>query len=663
MNRRISLATVAAAAGGLLSAAFLQAAVAVSDTGDTDTFVGFTVGDLTFNDPVATFLGTTTPGYQALDPLFANAPLLSLGTDDALIVSLGSQGFTVEDSDGTTLGTIATSVNVQNLLGINSAQFTVTDADAADGLTSAEAAELPVAGTVYSITNIGGGFANVYAAVPNADGTGAATITDTLVTPFGNFDLPTSFDAIAPLDGGAPFEALGAASGVDGVSDNAFTIGDTTFDPGSDGFNPVTYSLGGIAPLLRIGAGTVSLSATLPPPASQEFEVYTDGTDAGTVYGSVDASDILGIDSTQFTVQAVTPTSDVVANALSNSDIDFSNADFTASDLANALVTAPFGEVVSEPAYMPLDFTGGVTAREVTTQLGRNEFELGDSGISTSDIASALDTVSTADLPTDGTVYSVTDLGGGFANVYQAIPGTDGGAATISDTFVTPFGSFDVPTAYDATAPLDPAAPLGALAAASGNADLSDNAFTIDGTTFDPGADGFTALPPLFGIAPLLEIAGANLVGSPLFSERGVDIFDSNGDALGTVNLGENLSNILGIHTSQFFVTGVEAADGLSDAQTAELPVQGTVYSITQIGGFTNVYEAIPNADGTAASSITDTLITPFGSYDLSSLFGGIDAIAPLDVGDAVEGVNAGSGAAADALANGFDLFDPSTWF
>src|SRR5690625_1749344 len=165
MSRRIPLTTVITAAGGLLTAAFLQAAVAVSDTGDSDSDAGFTVGGLTFADPVALpgiLGGTPTPGYESLDPLFSNAPLLALGTDHAVIIQLGSQQFTVEDSSGTTLGTVVTSANVQNLLGINSAQLTVTDADAADGLTSAQAAELPVEGTVYSITNIGSGFANVY---------------------------------------------------------------------------------------------------------------------------------------------------------------------------------------------------------------------------------------------------------------------------------------------------------------------------------------------------------------------------------------------------------------------------------------------------------------------------------------------------------------------
>lgn len=44
-------------------------------------------------------------------------------------------------------------------------------------------------------------------------------------------------------------------------------------------------------------------------------------------------------------------------------------------------------------------------------------------------------------LPAVGTVYDAFNFGGGFANVYVAAPGENG---TITDTFVTPFGSMDL---------------------------------------------------------------------------------------------------------------------------------------------------------------------------------------------------------------------------
>lgn len=642
-------AAAVTAGGGLLTAAFLQTATAVAES---DADAAFTIGGLTFTDPMAIdFLGAATPGYEPLTPVFANAPLLSLGSDSLLgLLSLGSQQFTLEDSSGVTLGTILTSTNVQNLLGIQTAQFTVTSIDPAAGLTDGQAAELPADGTVYSITNFGGGFANVYVATPNADGTAAASITNTLMTPFGNFDLPTSYDAIAPLDPGAALEALGNTSGVTGLSDNAFTIGGTTFDPGSGGVTVAEpLSLASFAPLLNFAASGINISGTgtSGTQTSQVFDVYTNGSDAGSVASYLWYSDLLGIDSTQFTVGAITPAADAIQGALS-AELDFTGANFTAQELAAALAANS----------APLTFGNGeIDDTAVTIALASSGINLTGSGITTADIAEVLNGMNLSDLPAVGTVYSVTDFGGGFANVYEAIPGTGGGSAAITNTLVTPFGNLNLPTSFDATAPLDPAAPLGALAATSDSATLSDNAFTIGGLTFDPGSDGFNTdgAYPLFGIAPLLQIAGVNALGAFLPSQTGVAMYDSSGADLGTVTLGENMSNIFGIETTQFTVTSVDALSGLTDAQIAELPTLGTVYSVTDLWGFTNVYEAVANADGTAASSITDTLITPFGNIDLSGMFSMFDAVAPLDAGDAVSGI--------DLTAGGFDFFDPSSWF
>jgi hypothetical protein len=569
MNRRIHAAGVAATAGGgILAAAFLQTAVATADD------AGFTIGGLSFEDPVALpglLGGVETPGYEAIFPTFFNAPLLSIGSDDALgILQTGSQQFTVEDSTGTTLGTVDTQINDQNLLGINTAQFTVVSSDPASGVSDSA---LPTDGTVYSITNLGSGFANVYEAIPNADGTAAANITDTLVTPFGNVNVPTTYDAIAPLNPATPLEALGDTSGAAGVSGNAFTIGSTTFDPGADGFStPLVPNVFSVAPLLNFGAGSLDISGGGNPEATQNFEVFTGGADAGQVQTSLMYSDLLGLNSTQFTVEGVTP-----------------NGDAT-------------------------------------------------------------------DLPAIGTIYSVTDLGSGYENIYEAIPNADNTAASsITDTLVTPFGNIDLSTPYDAIAFLDPATPLAGLAATSSNDAVSDNAFTIGGTIFDPGAAGFNTVGPLFGIAPVLEIAGGQLAtpdSTFSFATQGVEAFDTNGTDLGSVTFGENMSNILGfIDTTQFNVISVTPT-----GDAADLPAVGTIYSVTDFGsGFENIYEAIPNADVTAASSITDTLVTPFGNIDLSTTF---DAIAALDPGAAAAGVDAASSAAA-----AFDLFDPGSWF
>ena len=64
-------------------------------------------------------------------------------------------------------------------------------------------------GSVYDVLNLGG-LENVYTAIPGVDGA-ADTVTDTLVTPFGNVDLGSLFagiDAVSALDPGAAFDPV-----------------------------------------------------------------------------------------------------------------------------------------------------------------------------------------------------------------------------------------------------------------------------------------------------------------------------------------------------------------------------------------------------------------------------------------------------------------------
>jgi hypothetical protein len=938
MNRRIPL-VAGTAGGGLLLAAFLQAAVAAAETegGAGASDAAFTVDGITL-DP-------GSDGYDEISPLFSNAPLLGIGggSMDAPIIGdtdLAEQSFTAYDgtgSDANELGTVDTAVNAANLFGMDSAEFTVTGSDPyvdidagdiesvladsdldfgdsdidagniADALADSDinfgdagdfdfngkdnslgdalddagidvdddgnvadtdfttddltdvmnsdpfvdvvddnTADLPIDdGTVYSITNLtsgldssflGGDIYNVYEAVPGDDG-GDAAITDTLVTPWGNIDLPTDFDATAqydptetfaglddpasgggfgdllggsdggsdgPLDGllGGEDGALpfaddeddsgdgGEGSGGDGASDNAFTLGGVTYDPGSDGWTPMD-PLFSDSPLMQIAGGnSLSLSGIDVDLSDQSFDVYGDDDSDGPV-GSVDThvsgSNILGIEATQFNVDTVHADASGIESALGDSeDISFGD-DISTGDVADTLADN-------------LDVgNGDVSADDVTGALAGADFA-GDLGIDSdgdfdadnvaegvnfdpSDVASALnDNLDTADLPATGTVNSVTDLGGGFMNVYEAVPGDGEDASTsISDTLVTPFGNFDIPTDFDATADLQPGDAtdgldtgsgggglfddLGGLLGGSGGDDsdgpiggllgddgplsmadaddgsggdeggLSDHAFTIGDSTFDPGSDGWDSISPLSGVAPLMEIGGAHidpipvLGGSDDLATQDLDVYDGSGDdasQIGSVETAVNTSNILGIETTQFTVTGVDAdvdadqiesalgdsgnisfgddiaggdvadtladnldfgsgdisADDVTDAlagadfagdlgistdddgasfdadnvadgvnfdpsdvasalndnlDTAALPADGSVYSVSDLGlGIHNVYEAVP-ADGDGDPTITDTLVTPLGNFDLSTPF---NALADLDPGDAAGGAN-----------------------
>jgi hypothetical protein len=99
------------------------------------------------------------------------------------------------------------------------------------------------------------------------------------------------------------------------------------------------------------------------------------------------------------------------------------------------------------------------------------------------------------------------------------------------------------------------------------------------------------------------------------------------------------VTNLLGLTNTEFTVSGGDTGPGL--------PTPGSVFDAFNLGnGIENVYTAIPGTAG-GADTITDTLVTPLGNIDLSSLFGGIDAAALLNPGDAfTAGLDAASAAA-----------------
>lgn len=172
---------------------------------------GFTIGQDTFTPVQA----DGSEGFTPLTPLFSAPPLFQVGE--------GEQSFDVSSGTGsgaTDLGNVTASENVTNLFGgFHNTEFTITDVDPASGAT---AADLPAVGTVYDVANFGNGFENIYTDIPGTDGA-ANTITDTLVTPFGDFNIPTDFDAAALLDPGDAFSGLSAlgADAAGGAADAA----------------------------------------------------------------------------------------------------------------------------------------------------------------------------------------------------------------------------------------------------------------------------------------------------------------------------------------------------------------------------------------------------------------------------------------------------------
>lgn len=548
----------------------------------------FTIDGTVF-DPITS---SGTKGFDPVGPLSLAPPLLGLGGGS---VSLGSTGLDLAPQifdlyNGTeSLGSITTNETVANLLGLSNTAFTVLDSTPADGV---EASALPVKGTVYDVLNLGNGFYNVYVATPGANG----TVTDTLVTPFGNTDLSSLFadmNAANPLQPGDAFTPLQA--GDSSVGADAFTIGGFTFNPfstGEDGTVTEGFtpvdSLAGLPPLLNLGGGQLVFSLGYPETQPQAFAPQDFG-----VYGT-DGGELGNVK--------------------------------TAVDVANLL---------------------GMTNTQLIIQ----------------DVTAA-DGVADSQLPVLGSVYDAFNLGGGWVNIYTATPDVtvDGTVTpgTVHDTLVTPFGNMNLDSLFNginAANPLDPGDAFTGLQV--GDSSLGDDAFSLGGYVFDPtlgltGSDeGFNVVPALFGIGPLLALGGASVGiggGAPIdFAPQVFTVYDDSGSSptdLGSITTGVNVSNLLGMANTEFTVASVAAAEGVD---AALLPATGTVYDVLNFGGgWQNIYIATPGDDGT----ITDTLVTPFGNIDLSSLFGIFNAANPLDAGAAFTGLDdVGAMFATDPLA------------
>jgi hypothetical protein len=585
MNHRLVLAGLAAT-GGLLTTAFLQVAVAAADTGaDVVSATGadaFTLGSFTFDPFTVGAAGGDVEGFAPVAQLVGAPPLLELGGGIALGIDTAPQSFEVfAPATDTDLGSIATGETVTNLLGLANTEFTVSSVTPADG---GSTSDLPTVGSVFDAFNLGNGYENIYTAIPGT--TGADTVTDTLVTPFGNVNLDSLFgsiDAAAPLQPGDAFTGLEA--GDSSIGADAFSIGGFTLDPtlaaGGEGFDPVAL-LTASPPVLDIGGGFLLGS----PFDSQSFDVFSGtgsgATDVGTISTGETVADLLGLTNTELTVETS----------------------------ATAV--------------------GG----------------------------------SASDLPTVGSVFDALNLGNGFENVYTAIPGTAGGADTVTDTLVTPFGSVNLDSlfgSFDAVAPLQAGDAFTGLEA--GDSGIGADAFSIGGFTFDPtltagGTEGFIPVDQLAAVPPLLELGGGVATLGPGFSiplaTQDFNVFDGTGASateVGSITGNEDVTNLLGLTNTEFTVA---SATPDADASASDLPTVGSVFDSFNLGdGIENVYTAIPGVDG-AADTVTDTLVTPLGNLNLDSLFGGIDAAAMLDPGDAFNaGLDVASAAASaiDPLA------------
>ena len=512
---------------------------------------------------------------------------MSLGGGTVGPLSTAAQYFEVYSSSGTDLGSIDAGEDVTNLAGLTNTEFTVSDVFPASG---ADAADLPAVGSVYDSFNLGNGYDNVYTAIPGAIG-GGDTVTDTLVTPFGNVNLDSLFgsiDAAALLQPGDAFTGLADSA----VAHDAFTIGGYTLDPtlaaGGEGFDPVA-STAGAAPLLNIGGVSLSDPAVAGDSIdTQGFTVY-DGTgsnasDVGTITTGEDVTNLLGYTNTELVVTgSIAASGDTSSQA---ADLPATGTVLDAFNLGNGIENV----YTATPDVTAAD--GTVTPGTVTDTLVT---PYGDTNLD-----SLFGSINAADPLNLGAAF--TGLEGGDSSI-----GAD--AFSIGDTTFDPM--------------------------------LTDQV-----TGLPSGAEGFDPVTQTIGAPPLLNLGGG-VLQLPEFpvvlAPQDFNVYDGTGATateVGNVTTSENVTNLLGLTNTEFTVASVTGT-------SADLPSVGSVYDVFNLGnGIENVYTAIPGVDG-AADAVNDTLVTPWGDLNLDSLFGGIDAASALDPGDAfTAGLDAASAAA-----------------
>jgi hypothetical protein len=434
--------SLGAAAGGLLGVAFLPGGAAFADSYDID--------------PTGTETVTGIYGYG-----FDGVDTASPATPDS---TQGYQEFTYTDTTSNDAGTLSGyESNAADYFGDTNQEILVTSSSGSDA---------PADGSVFDTYLLGdSGYANIYSAIPT--GGGDYEITDTVVTPDGDYTMPTTFNAanLTVADaGGVP---IGNGDDIDPV--------------GSQEINAIT----GISPLAMADQGT------------QVFDV---DNASGTPIGSFDADDTITGDSFGSYTEAVLVTKDLgtVANDPGVGSI-FNTAYYLGSEIFYSDITSPSGNVITDELETPfgdldipttfdaaevettsaidlpdgddldpaskLDYTGvnGIPPVDAAVQ-GTQTFDYtnadGATGSFGADVTNTLDefddsteTVlvtsgSDPDAPVGSVFETVTFGDSGVENIYSDIASTAAGGDVITDTLVTPLGDIPVSFTLDASAGL-----------------------------------------------------------------------------------------------------------------------------------------------------------------------------------------------------------------
>ncbi len=441
-RRRIPRA-LGAAAGGLLGAAFLPAGAAFADDWDIVAAPG---------SPPETVTGIFGDGFGAFDLV----PPAVQGSVE------GDQEFDYTD---TTTG--------------DSGQFSGFESTFYDGFGAGQqvyvasdptGTDPPSVGSVFDTYSFDDGtLANVYSDIYSPSGD---IITDTLQTPFGDYNLPVTFDAADPTIADAGGVPIGYGTDIDPDGSQAVD--------GITGLSPLDVAMEGTQQFF------VDNSAKPAFDADDTVTADTLGTYTEAVLVTKDLEGVVG------TAAGDTPAVGSIINTIGYAGMDLVYSDLLGSNGAYVVTDTlytPFGDYVIPTTFAAsqaedtaaidvpggddltplgtLDYTGvnGLPPVDVAVQ-GTQDFDYANAdsttGQFTADVTNTLDvfddstetvlvTSSTdPDAPAGSVFETVTWGDTGFENVYTDIVSATGGADTITDTVVTPLGDFTIPNTFDA---------------------------------------------------------------------------------------------------------------------------------------------------------------------------------------------------------------------
>ncbi|WP_343572658.1 hypothetical protein [Mycobacterium sp.] len=454
MHRRRVTRALGAAAGGLLGVAFLPAAVAFADSYEI------------IPDPSST---ETLTGVYGLENTVPPAETGSIQ---------GTQEFEVYDTTTRqVVGTFdADESNSIDISGDTNTELLVTHD--LSGTVGTAAGDVPADNSIIdSYTYAGDQFGYVYSDLPST------TATETLTTAgYGDFPVSSSYDAIASesdtavppisLSGGDVIVPTGAETfkAVSGAAPYDTDIqGSQVFDVDNSAGTVIGTFTGDVTTTTD-AAGT-NTEAILVTGDGSSGTVGTAAGDIPAVGSVIDSIDYDGGPTPDIYSDLVSPTGG--PNVISATDVTLfgdisvpASLDAVAAESDTATIPFDGGDITPTGAET---FTGinGLPPADVAIQ-GTQEFDVNDSagsGTFDADVTTTstsvydettetlLVTSATGDAPAAGSMIDVANYGYGFETVYSDLVSPTG-SSVITDTIVTPFGDFALPTTFDAASGL-----------------------------------------------------------------------------------------------------------------------------------------------------------------------------------------------------------------